>query len=124
MMSLTLQKKVYNHFQNRHSVTLSGCSPHCTMVSAQVAQGFAAMCDLVLKNGPGHLGSNSRPKPVVYSSSYNISFFYLEKLHPFDPCKYAKVLNSLRKQELIDQVRLSSEESHCLPPVNALLYLM
>jgi histone deacetylase 11 len=33
--------------------------------------------------------------PVVYHDQYNISFFGLEKLHPFDSCKYRKVVNAL-----------------------------
>lgn len=70
---------------------------------------LAAACELVLKAPRDD--SASKPKPVVYSSLYNISFFYLEKLHPFDPCKYAKVVKSLRSQGLIDDVSCFFTES-------------
>lgn len=33
--------------------------------------------------------------PIVYHEWYNISFFGLEKLHPFDACKFRKVVNGL-----------------------------
>lgn len=33
--------------------------------------------------------------PVVYSPQNNIRFFGLEKLHPFDSCKYEKIIASL-----------------------------
>lgn len=85
------------------------------MASAQPDQDyFATLCELVLKDAPTEqLDSGSRPKPVVYSSAYNISFGYLEKLHPFDPCKYAKVVRSLRKQELLDEVLSSAVHWKC-----------
>ncbi|EFJ48813.1 hypothetical protein VOLCADRAFT_59975 [Volvox carteri f. nagariensis] len=39
--------------------------------------------------------------PVVYHPSYNISFFGVEKLHPFDSCKYGKVMSALKKQHVL-----------------------
>lgn len=42
--------------------------------------------------------------PVVYSPGYNTSFFGLEKLHPFDSCKFAKVHRALKKLNAISQV--------------------
>lgn len=76
------------------------------MASAQVAQEcLAELCELVLKDGPtAQQDSAQKPKPVVYSTAYNISFAGLEKLHPFDPCKYAKVVKSLRDQSLVGEV--------------------
>ena len=41
---------------------------------------------------------------TLCSTSYNISFGGLERLHPFDPCKYSKVMKSLRQQGLVDEV--------------------
>lgn len=35
--------------------------------------------------------------PIIYHPSYNISLAGLQKLHPFDTCKYKKVYNYLRK---------------------------
>ncbi len=34
--------------------------------------------------------------PIVYSENYNISFFGLEELHPFDTKKYGRVYDALR----------------------------
>jgi histone deacetylase 11 len=34
--------------------------------------------------------------PIVYSPEYNISFMKLEKLHPFDSCKYKNVVSHLK----------------------------
>ncbi|GIL78729.1 hypothetical protein Vretimale_366 [Volvox reticuliferus] len=39
--------------------------------------------------------------PVVYHPSYNISFFGIEKLHPFDSCKYSKVVSALKNQGVL-----------------------
>lgn len=33
--------------------------------------------------------------PIVYDDIYNISFMKLEKLHPFDSCKWGKIVNIL-----------------------------
>lgn len=38
--------------------------------------------------------------PVIYSDEYNIRFFGLEKLHPFDSLKYARVYEDLRQGAL------------------------
>jgi len=35
--------------------------------------------------------------PVVYRAEYNVRFLGLEKLHPFDSCKYAKVVARLER---------------------------
>uniref|UniRef100_A0A6B2L653 histone deacetylase n=1 Tax=Arcella intermedia TaxID=1963864 RepID=A0A6B2L653_9EUKA len=40
-------------------------------------------------------------KPLIYSPNYNISFLGLEKLHPFDSCKYSKVVGFLEEANLI-----------------------
>eukprot|EP00835_Amoeboradix_gromovi_P006445 NODE_759_length_4494_cov_0.059841.p2 type:complete len:341 gc:universal NODE_759_length_4494_cov_0.059841:164-1186(+) len=36
--------------------------------------------------------------PVIFHSDYDISLLGLEKLHPFDSCKYGKVFQMLKKQ--------------------------
>lgn len=43
--------------------------------------------------------------PVVYSPQYNISFWGLEKLHPFDPCKFKKIMRALDEGGALKQVR-------------------
>lgn len=40
--------------------------------------------------------------PLVYSERYNFSFWGLEKLHPFDSCKFRTVLNKLVSEGLVD----------------------
>jgi histone deacetylase 11 len=44
--------------------------------------------------------------PLVYSEKYNISFLGLEKLHPFDSCKYKNVVAKLAERKIIDIKRL------------------
>lgn len=39
--------------------------------------------------------------PILYSSKYNISFAYLERLHPFDSCKYRNIMNALLQEKVI-----------------------
>ncbi|EDV24513.1 uncharacterized protein TRIADDRAFT_25844, partial [Trichoplax adhaerens] len=39
--------------------------------------------------------------PIVYSDRYDISFFGVEKLHPFDSCKWGKVMAILKSMKLI-----------------------
>ena len=51
----------------------------------------------------GQLSDDTRA-PVVYSPQYNISFFGLERLHPFDPCKFGKIVSNLKHQKLITKV--------------------
>jgi histone deacetylase 11 len=42
------------------------------------------------------VGEEAPPKvPIIYTEQYNISFFGLEKLHPFDGAKYGKVYRYL-----------------------------
>lgn len=41
--------------------------------------------------------------PIVYSPGYNITACGLEKLHPFDSCKYKRVFESLIKKKIIDE---------------------
>lgn len=40
--------------------------------------------------------------PIVYSHTYNISFFGLEKIHPFDPAKWGKVFAILKDAGLLN----------------------
>lgn len=44
--------------------------------------------------------------PVIYSSSYNISFMGLEKLHPFDSSKWGRVCQFLISEGILDRNRL------------------
>jgi histone deacetylase 11 len=36
--------------------------------------------------------------PIIYSTGYDISFYGLQKLHPFDTCKYSRVHDALAKK--------------------------
>ncbi|XP_024378461.1 histone deacetylase 2 isoform X1 [Physcomitrium patens] len=44
--------------------------------------------------------------PVVYSSSYNVSFLGIEKLHPFDASKWSHVQNFLSDDGVLKQKRI------------------
>ncbi len=35
--------------------------------------------------------------PLVYHEGYNVRFFGIEKLHPFDSCKYEKIAAAVCK---------------------------
>lgn len=39
--------------------------------------------------------------PIVYHWFYNITFFGFEKLHPFDSCKYRKIVVNLEKANVV-----------------------
>lgn len=41
--------------------------------------------------------------PIVYHPSYNITFWGLEKLHPFDSCKFAKIAAALDRHTLLGE---------------------
>ncbi|KAG2483195.1 hypothetical protein HYH03_017930 [Edaphochlamys debaryana] len=45
-------------------------------------------------------------RPIVYHPRYNISFFGLEKLHPFDAGKFGKVVAALAAQGLVEPTQL------------------
>jgi len=44
--------------------------------------------------------------PVVYSDSYNITFWGIEKLHPFDSQKYGRIAGFLTDWGVLDKTRL------------------
>jgi histone deacetylase 11 len=47
---------------------------------------------------------NTTPKKhIVYHPYYDITFFGLEKIHPFDSAKYSKIANSLIAKKLLSQ---------------------
>ncbi|KAF6175347.1 hypothetical protein GIB67_021852 [Kingdonia uniflora] len=44
--------------------------------------------------------------PLIYSSSYNIAFFGIEKLHPFDASKWGRVCRFLIADCVLDKNRV------------------
>ncbi|OAY83945.1 Histone deacetylase 2 [Ananas comosus] len=44
--------------------------------------------------------------PMIYSSSYNIAFLGIEKLHPFDSAKWGHICQFLIKEGVLDKARL------------------
>lgn len=54
--------------------------------------------------------SFSNDVPLVYSPRYNVSAFGLEKLHPFDGSKYAKILQYLKAQGVVTEGNLLCPE--------------
>ncbi|KAG0566382.1 hypothetical protein KC19_7G059800 [Ceratodon purpureus] len=44
--------------------------------------------------------------PVVYSSSYNISFLGIEKLHPFDALKWGRIQKFLADEGVLKRKRI------------------
>jgi len=49
---------------------------------------------------------------LVYSPGYDIKFFGIEKLHPFDSCKYSRVWNTLYQTfpKELDQIRITPQK--------------
>ena len=39
--------------------------------------------------------------PMLYTPDYNITFWGLEKLHPFDSCKFRKIVASLQRDSTL-----------------------
>ena len=64
--------------------------------------------------------------PIVYSPEYNISFYGIESLHPFDSKKYAHIVNTLEAEGIFhrDQLTLAQEISlDALKDVHSTEYL-
>lgn len=50
-----------------------------------------------------HTGSwpSQQQLPIVYHPHYNITLWGIEKLHPFDSCKFSKVVSGLQQNGII-----------------------
>lgn len=77
-------------------------------MSHQSSRGFSPLASNTPPVDPDRvLNSRYRPEgftpgaklPIVYSHTYNISFFGLEKIHPFDPAKWGKVFAILKGEQ-------------------------
>lgn len=44
---------------------------------------------------------NTKKKHIVYSPYYDITFFYFERIHPFDSAKYSKIAHNLVAKKLL-----------------------
>lgn len=80
-------------------------------MSHQSSRGFSPLASNTPPVDPDRvLNSRYRPEgftpgaklPIVYSHTYNISFFGLEKIHPFDPAKWGKVFAILKDAGLLN----------------------
>ncbi|KAG1652546.1 hypothetical protein FOA52_007137 [Chlamydomonas sp. UWO 241] len=58
----------------------------------------------VLKSWPA--ADQQQHLPLVYSPKYNITFFGIEKLHPFDSAKFSKIARSLTASGLVAHSQL------------------
>lgn len=58
----------------------------------------AVLCHV--RKRPTSIGTAAAMVPLVYSSTYNITAFGLEQLHPFDSRKYSRIHNWLIRQGL------------------------
>uniref|UniRef100_A0A9J2P5T8 Histone deacetylase 11 n=1 Tax=Ascaris lumbricoides TaxID=6252 RepID=A0A9J2P5T8_ASCLU len=64
--------------------------------------------------------------PIVYHSLYNISFFGIEKLHPFDSAKWGRVYNKLIESGMLTEeqfVQAVEASEHDLRVVHTSCYL-
>lgn len=79
---------------------------------------FIPAMNYSLSEGPPFYSSYTLPKdklPIFYRDEYNIQFFGLEKLHPFDSQKYGRVFNtltssnSIRSEQIVEPPMISDE---------------
>ena len=63
-----------------------------------------------LNHANKHEAFNKLRHPLVYHPRYNITACGLEKIHPFDSCKYGRVISFLKNYGVIDS------ESHLYKP--------
>lgn len=65
------------------------------------------MCILcVLPPCPGWPAlSDTQQLPIVYHPKYNITLFGVEKLHPFDSCKFEKCVSGLQQRGIISSTQ-------------------
>ncbi|KMZ59739.1 Histone deacetylase 2 [Zostera marina] len=63
-----------------------------------------------------YLDVSSSKVPVIYSSSYDISFFGIEKLHPFDSSKWGRICGylvkdgTLKKNQIVEPLEASEDD--------------
>jgi histone deacetylase 11 len=77
------------------------------MVSTPIIGGGLKEKVLFWKNSTQHNQQPAEKLPIVYHPHYNITLAGLEKLHPFDSCKYGNVYNYL-----VDKVGIASNRFH------------
>jgi len=78
----------------RSHATFSSVARHSTALD------HASLKDLVAQ------WPTTEQLPIVYHDKYNITFMGIEKLHPFDSCKFRKVIASLEGEKLITHKQL------------------
>ncbi|KAG2455039.1 hypothetical protein HYH02_000864 [Chlamydomonas schloesseri] len=76
------------------SASPGGFARLARLAPGALAASYADLCAGAWPVGPEQL-------PVVYHPSYNISFFGIEKLHPFDSGKFAKVVKALKREGVL-----------------------
>ena len=54
---------------------------------------------------PGGWPDDKHQLPIVYHPNYNITLFGIEKLHPFDSCKFEKVVKGLQQHGIINSTQ-------------------
>jgi hypothetical protein len=79
----------------------------CIVVYMQVGE-FKRCYEDILQDSGVNLGASH---PVVYSPAYNIKLLGLEKLHPFDMGKFAKIIAQLEQTVGLQKVRLQPRKS-------------
>jgi hypothetical protein len=64
----------------------------CGWLSCSLAAGWPTLTD-------------SQQLPIVYHPKYNITLFGIEKLHPFDSCKFEKCVSGLQQRGIISSTQ-------------------
>lgn len=79
-----------------HKTVTTSSRVDCSMPSLFLASGRPHLKNSLRDNSKdlGHWTSDSQI-PVVYSDRYNFTFWGVEKLHPFDSCKFRTIIQGL-----------------------------
>ncbi|XP_042212154.1 histone deacetylase 11-like isoform X2 [Homarus americanus] len=80
---------------------MASVSPEETVENDAMPRELAAESKLYVDVGVDYI-------PIVYRDEYNIHLLGLEKLHPFDACKWGNVIKNLKKKNLLKGLNLAT----------------
>ncbi|XP_045582444.1 histone deacetylase 11 isoform X1 [Procambarus clarkii] len=79
--------------------TMASVSPEETVENAAMPRELAAESRLYIEVGGDCI-------PIIYREEYNIHLLGMERLHPFDACKWGNVIKHLKKKQLLKGLNL------------------
>jgi histone deacetylase 11 len=92
-----------------HSLFTEAAVNFCTLPAQHHSPGPVSSRHILLPElcwvPAGPWPSDSNQLPIVYHPHYNITLFGIEKLHPFDSCKFEKVVSGLQQHGIISSTK-------------------